>query len=67
MRAAEIQVKVNIARREMEYWQSLLKNKSCGECQNFQQGTCLKFNAPPPEGAKQPGCDEWSWDEIPFN
>jgi hypothetical protein len=66
MRAAEIQVKVNIARREMEYWQSLLKNKVCGECQNFQQGNCLVFNAPPPEGAKQPGCDEWSWDEIPF-
>jgi hypothetical protein len=67
MRVAEIQVKVNIARREMEYWQSLLKNKVCGECQNFQQGNCLKFNARPPGGDKEPGCDEWSWDEIPFN
>jgi hypothetical protein len=66
MRVAEIQVKVNIARREMEYWQGILKNKVCGECQNFQQGNCLKFNARPPGGDKEPGCDEWSWDEIPF-
>jgi len=27
---------------------------------------CEKFNARPPEGAKQSGCDDWNWDEIPF-
>jgi hypothetical protein len=66
MRVVEIEVKIGLARREMEYWQGILKNKVCGECQNFQQGSCLKFNARPPGGDKEPGCDEWSWDEIPF-
>jgi hypothetical protein len=66
MRIAEIEVKINIARREMEYWQGILKNKKCGECEHFQQGTCLKFNARPPGGDKEPGCDEFLWDEIPF-
>lgn len=67
MKVVEIEVKIGLARREMEYWQGILKNKVCGECQNFQQGNCLKFNARPPGGDKEPGCDEWSWDEIPFN
>lgn len=66
MRVVEIEVKIGLARREMEYWQGILKNKVCGECQNFQQGNCLKFNARPPGGDKEPGCDEWSWGEIPF-
>lgn len=66
MRVVEIEVKIGLARREMEYWQGILKNKVCGECENFQQGNCLKFNARPPEGFKQPGCDEWQWDCIPF-
>lgn len=66
MRVVEIEVKIGLARREMEYWQGILKNKVCGECQNFQQGNCLKFNARPPGGDKEPGCGEWSWDEIPF-
>ena len=66
MRVVEIEVKIGLARREMEYWQGILKNKVCGECQNFQRGNCLKFNARPPGGDKEPGCDEWSWDEIPF-
>ena len=66
MRVVEIEVKIGLARREMEYWQGILKNKTCGDCQNFQQGVCSKYNAKPPEGDKQAGCDEWSWDEIPF-
>ncbi len=66
MKVVEIEVKIGLARREMEYWQGILKNKVCGECLNFQQGNCLKFNARPPGGDKEPGCDEWSWDEIPF-
>jgi hypothetical protein len=66
MRPVEIQVKINVARREMEFWQNLLQRKSCNDCENFQQGQCTQFNATPPPEVQQVGCDEWSWDNIPF-
>jgi hypothetical protein len=67
MRAVEIQIKINLARREVEYWQGVLANKTCGECNHFSRsGTCSKYNAAPPDGEKQPGCDDWDWNEIPF-
>lgn len=66
MRPAEIGVKINIARREMEYWQGVLKDKRCGNCTQYVQGICHKFQAMPPPDVVKTGCDEWSWDEIPF-
>jgi hypothetical protein len=66
MRTVEIQVKINLARREMEYWQDILKNKKCGDCVNYVQGICHIYQAMPPGGLKEPGCDEWQWDDIPF-
>lgn len=66
MRTAEIEVKINIARREMQFWQGILADKRCGNCTNMDGGWCRKYDAAPPEGMKQPGCDEWSWDQIPF-
>jgi hypothetical protein len=66
MKPVEIQVKIGLARREMEYWQGILSGKVCGECENFQRGQCTVFKAAPPEGAKQPGCEHWIWDQIPF-
>jgi len=66
MKPVEIQVKINVARREMEFWQEVIKRKSCNDCLNFQQGQCTQFNATPPPEVQQVGCDEWSWDCIPF-
>lgn len=66
MRPAEIQVKINVARREMEYWQERLANKSCMGCENYQQFLCIKYQAAPPPEVLKTGCDEWSWDCIPF-
>lgn len=66
MRPVEISVKINLARREMEYWQNVLKSKRCGDCTNYVAGLCHHFQAMPPGGDKEPGCDEWNWDEIPF-
>jgi hypothetical protein len=67
MKTAEIQVKINIARREMEYWQGLLKTKSCRDCENFQQNGCaLAGGLRPPAEVEKVGCDSWSWDCIPF-
>jgi hypothetical protein len=66
MRPVEIQVKINVARREMEYWEGILKTKNCMDCQEFQQNLCHKYNAEPPPEVKEVGCDEWNWDCIPF-
>ena len=67
MSRAYIEVRINIARREVEYWQNLLRNKSCEDCANFQENGCKLANGltPPPEVIKT-GCDSWDWDCIPF-
>lgn len=67
MSRAVIEVRINIARREVEYWQNLLRDKSCNDCQHFQQNGCVLANGmrPPPEVEKV-GCDSWDWDQIPF-
>lgn len=67
MSTAYIQVRINIARREVEYWQNLLRDKSCADCKNFQSGGCeLAGGQTPPLDVQKTGCPEWSWDEIPF-
>lgn len=66
MKPIEIQVKINVARREMEYWQSILANKRCGSCVDWARDMCQRYQAKPPDGEKQPGCDDWQYDEIPF-
>lgn len=67
MKPVEIEVKINIARREMEYWQGILARKGCRDCQNFQAGGCelAEGQTPPPE-VQAKGCPEWNWDCIPF-
>jgi len=66
MRTAEIEIKINIARREMQFWQGVLADRRCGNCTEYAQGICHKYQAMPPAGDKQPGCDDWDWDQIPF-
>lgn len=67
MSRAYIEVRINIARREVEYWQNLLRDKSCTDCVQFQNSSCKLANGitPPPEVQKV-GCDSWDWDQIPF-
>lgn len=66
MRPAEIQVKINMAQREADFWRGILADKRCGNCMEYQQHVCGKYQATPPGGEKEPGCEEWSWDSIPF-
>jgi len=67
MKPIEIEVKIACARREMEHWQSILRGKSCEDCQHFQQSVCTLAGGvrPPPDVIKK-GCPEWIWDCIPF-
>lgn len=67
MKVSEIQVKINVARREMEYWQDILRTKSCDGCESFYLGGCKKADGQtPPADVQKVGCPEWTWDEIPF-
>lgn len=67
MTPTEIAVKVMTARREMEYWQGILDNRNCRECEHGQTaGWCSKYQAAPPAEVQRAGCDEWTWCAIPF-
>lgn len=67
MRPAEIQVKINIAQREADWWRNLLKNKGCADCIHYQGNACdLTDGLTPPPDVLKTGCPEWNWDEIPF-
>jgi hypothetical protein len=66
MRPAEIQVKINVLQREMDFWRGVLADKRCGNCMEWDGQQCDKYKATPPQGLKEPGCEEWSWDSIPF-
>lgn len=66
MKVVEIEVKIALARREMQFWQGILADKRCGNCEEFAQNICRKYQATPPGGDKEPGCADWSWDSVPF-
>lgn len=67
MTPAEIQVKINIAQREADYWRDKLAGKGCENCLHWQHRGCgLADGAEPPAEVVQVGCDNWNWDEIPF-
>ena len=66
MRPAEIQVKINIAQREADFWRGILADKRCGNCTEWDGHQCDKYKAAPPAGDKEPACEEWNWDSIPF-
>ena len=67
MSTAYIHLRINIARRELESWQKLLRDKSCNDCEHYQGYACNLANGvrPPPEVEKV-GCDSWEWDGVPF-
>lgn len=71
MKPVEIEVKVNIIKKELAYWEGVLKDRRCATCENYAyQGAAgsvcnLAGIAPPPDVLKT-GCPEWAYDEIPF-
>ncbi len=67
MTPAEIQVKINLARREMAFWQEILERKGYNDCKQWKQPGCnLAGEIVPPAEVVKVGCPEWAWDQIPF-
>lgn len=67
MSPAEIQLKINIAQREADFWRGILKRKGCRDCAQWMYPGCglAEGNEPPAEVIKV-GCDAWKWDGITF-
>jgi len=67
MKPHEIQVKVNIAQREADYWRQILRDKACKNCVEWEGNTCrLAGHITPPPDVQKTGCPEWTYDQIPF-
>lgn len=67
MSPAEIQIRINLARREMEHWQGILRDKACTNCKEWQHRGCgLAGGVEPPAEVVKAGCDSWAWDLLPF-
>lgn len=67
MTPAEIQVKIKILRRELQWWEETLAKKSCTDCKHWQHRGCgLAEGAEPPAEVVKVGCPEWNWDQIPL-
>ena len=61
----EIAKRIEVLRMEISFLESI--HTGCGSCDAFDGRGCKRAGGvePPPE-AKQAGCPEWRWDEIPF-
>jgi hypothetical protein len=67
MKISEIEVKVCIIRRELDYWESLVANKRCANCASFENRVCVVAgHVAPPHEVQAVGCPEWAWDQVPF-
>ena len=65
MTKTELQAKIELFRRELNELQMI--KVSCRTCEHGASGGwCSKFQAAPPEEVQQAGCDDWSFDSIPF-
>ncbi len=67
MTRTEIEVKLSVARREVQFWQEILARKGCKDCTHWQQPGCaLAGGAVPPLDVIEEGCPSWVWDGVPF-
>ena len=66
MTPAEIEVKIAVAQREVDFWRGILERKGCKTCSHWHYGCELAEFAMPPEEVVKTGCPSYVWDTIPF-
>lgn len=54
---------------DVAYWER--NTPSCKNCDDWRpgkqnSGRCSKWDAVPPQDVIETGCDEWTFDEVPF-
>jgi hypothetical protein len=65
MNRIELEAKISLYGRELGHLQSIKIN--CKSCEyGAHDGHCAKFDAKPPAEVQAAGCDDWTWDQIPF-
>jgi len=70
MNKFELNAKIGLFTRELQNL-THIKNRdvNCRGCIHGDKRTpttCTKWKMQPPEDVQATGCDDWSWDEIPF-
>lgn len=64
MNRIELKTKIEMHQRELAHLTSI--PKGCISCEHFVMPECDKWNAPPPPDVVAAGCDEWTYDGLPF-
>jgi hypothetical protein len=65
MNRIELNTKIELFRRELRLLEAI--KPGCEGCEyGSRKGWCEKHQATPPAEVQAMGCDDWSYDEIPF-
>lgn len=64
MNKAELQVRVEIFERELKQLRSI--KVGCQSCVHYARSVCAKWEVAPPPDIVQQGCEEWTYDFVPF-
>jgi hypothetical protein len=67
MSLAEVQVRRDAAKKDLERWQRVLDKKACDSCIHWTGHGCkASGGAVPPAEVQRTGCQAWRYDLIPF-
>jgi hypothetical protein len=64
MTKTELNIRVELHERELARLSSI--KVQCQSCEHYARAVCLKFQAAPPPEVVAAGCDDWTYDFIPF-
>lgn len=67
MTKTELQIRVELFRRELRSLEAI--KVGCQSCEHYRYSTrpeCARWDSQPPPDVVHQGCDEWSYDFIPF-
>lgn len=64
MNRTELKTKIEMHQRELAHLTSI--QPGCMFCGHYAMPECDKWNAVPPPDVVKAGCDEWTYDGIPF-
>lgn len=64
MNRAELKIRVDLFERELKQLHAI--KVGCRSCEHYSMPECMKYEQSPPPDVVQQGCDEWSYDFIPF-
>lgn len=65
MTKTELQIRLDLFERELKRLRSI--GVGCQSCEHYRNGgQCERWNSQPPPEVMQQGCDDWSYDFVPF-